>query len=109
MSVTLEVSKLSGWLNADAPQNIQCMSVTLEVSKLSGWLNADASCRESERRACGVWGEVCGRQREAAGDRGARSLQERARLQIGGRGHGEERTQNMESMSVTLEVSKLSG
>ena len=86
-----------------------CMFVTLEVSKLSGWLNADASCRESERRACGVWGEVCGRQREAAGDRGARSLQERARLQIGGRGHGEERTQNMESMFVTLEVSKLSG
>ena len=56
-----------------------------------------------------MWGEVCGRQREAAGDRGARSLQERARLQIGGRGHGEERTQNMESMFVTLEVSKLSG
>eukprot|EP00964_Phaeocystis_antarctica_P065037 scaffold39175_cov43-Phaeocystis_antarctica.AAC.3 len=24
------------------------MAVTLEVSKLSGWLNADASCRESK-------------------------------------------------------------
>ena len=24
------------------------MSVTLEVSKLSGWLNADAPCRESK-------------------------------------------------------------
>ena len=24
------------------------MSVTLEVSKLSGWLNADARCRESK-------------------------------------------------------------
>jgi len=42
MSVTLDVSKLSGWLNADAPQNIQLMSVTLDVSKLSGWSNADA-------------------------------------------------------------------
>ena len=42
MSVTLDVSKLSGWLNADAPWNICFMVVTLEVSKLSGWLNADA-------------------------------------------------------------------
>ena len=25
-----------------------CMVVTLEVSKLSGWLNADADCRESQ-------------------------------------------------------------
>eukprot|EP00964_Phaeocystis_antarctica_P033238 scaffold18868_cov59-Phaeocystis_antarctica.AAC.3 len=34
------------------------MSVTLDVSKLSGWLNFDAACRV-ERRACdaerGVW------------------------------------------------------
>eukprot|EP00964_Phaeocystis_antarctica_P005627 scaffold3067_cov67-Phaeocystis_antarctica.AAC.2 len=29
------------------------MRVTLEVSKLSGWLNADARCRV-ERRACGA-------------------------------------------------------
>ena len=90
---------------------MESMFVTLEVSKLSGRLNADANCRKESRKEgmrC-VWGEVCGRQREAAGDRGARSLQERARLQIGGRGHGEERTQNMESMFVTLEVSKLSG
>ena len=40
--------------------NICCMVVTLEVSKLSGWLNADALCRESRgghavrgRRGCG--------------------------------------------------------
>ena len=32
---------------------IQPMSVTLDVSKLSAWLNADAYCRV-ERRACGV-------------------------------------------------------
>ena len=29
------------------------MSVTLDVSKLSGWLNTDAYCR-FERRACKV-------------------------------------------------------
>ena len=28
--------------------NMPPMSVTLEVSRLSGWLNADARCRESE-------------------------------------------------------------
>ena len=44
MSVTLDVSRLSGWLNADKP-NIEFMSVTLDVSKLSGWLNAVAPCR----------------------------------------------------------------
>ena len=42
MVVTLDVSKLSGWLNALASRNIWHMVVTLEVSKLSGWLNADA-------------------------------------------------------------------
>ena len=39
-------------------QNMPAMFVTLDVSKLSGWLNADAPCRV-ERRACderrGVW------------------------------------------------------
>ena len=46
MAVTLEVSKLSGWLNLNALLNMPCMVVTLEVSKLSGWLNACACCRE---------------------------------------------------------------
>ena len=35
------------------------MVVTLEVSKLSGWLNADASCRES-KGGHAVRGGVCG-------------------------------------------------
>ena len=35
------------------------MFVTLEVSKLSGWLNADALCRESEEGHA-VRGEVYG-------------------------------------------------
>ena len=33
MSVMMEVSKLSGWLNADAPWNIWFMVVTPEVSQ----------------------------------------------------------------------------
>eukprot|EP00964_Phaeocystis_antarctica_P067084 scaffold40596_cov57-Phaeocystis_antarctica.AAC.1 len=65
-----------------------CMFVTLEVSKLSGWLNADADCRDS-KGGHAVWGEGQrpGR-REAAGNRGARSVQGRDRLQIGGRARG---------------------
>ena len=42
MLATLDVSRLSGWLNADAPSNMYSMVVTLDVSRLSGWLNADA-------------------------------------------------------------------
>ena len=45
MSVMLDVSKPSGWLNADAEVNMEPMVVTLDVSKLSGWLNAEACCR----------------------------------------------------------------
>ena len=39
------------------------MSVTLDVSKLSGWLNDPAYCRV-ETRAYGVWGEVRDGRRE---------------------------------------------
>jgi len=60
MVVTSEVSKLSGWLKADADcrlnmKNMELMVVTLEVSKLSVWSNARASCR-AERRGmrCGA-------------------------------------------------------
>ena len=69
--------------------NMYCMSVTLEVSKLSGRLNAYAFCRESKgghavrRKVYPLAGA-----REAAGDRGARSVQARARLQVGGRACG---------------------
>ena len=67
--------------------NMPCMVVTLEVSKLSGWLNAFASCRES-KEGHAVRFEMWPGWREAAGDRGARSVQRRARLQIGGRARG---------------------
>ena len=82
MLVTLEVSKLSRWLNALAYWNMYCMFVTLEVSKLSGWLNADAYCRESNGGhmvRCEV--QSTGR-REATGDRGTSSVQERARFSV---------------------------
>ena len=78
------------------------MVVTLEVSKLSGWLNADATCRESKRRH----GEVQAGRRQAAGDGGASRAQGKDRLQIGGR-TGVERTRNIWFMVVTPEVSQL--
>ena len=38
---------------AERTSNMDCMVVTLDVLKLSGWLNASACCRV-ERRACGA-------------------------------------------------------
>ena len=38
---------------AERTANMANMVVTLDVLKLSGWLNANAPCRV-ERRACGV-------------------------------------------------------
>ena len=75
------------------------MVVTLDVSKLSGWLNADATCRV-ERRAY-IW---CGTRfgplvRESAVARaiavGASSAQGRTRQDGRLGGHGAERTENM--------------
>eukprot|EP00964_Phaeocystis_antarctica_P140127 scaffold104919_cov27-Phaeocystis_antarctica.AAC.1 len=57
--------------------NMLRMSVTLEVSKLSGWLNADAACRESKgghvrcRTTCGLGG---GRRRATAGHAACREV-----------------------------------
>ena len=99
-----------------------CMSVTREVSQLSGWLKAHAVCRGSQAGHT-VRGELCrrgwGRWRAIAGR--AHSMQrERTRLQIGGRGtaeraatadwgtrRGEQRTENTTRMFVTREVSQL--
>ena len=82
------------------------MVVTLVVSKLSGWLNADAVCRESKGGHT-VWSEVRAGRQGAADDRSARSVQEGLDCRLGV-GHGEERAWNMELMSVTVEVSKVS-
>ena len=66
-------------------RNMYFMLVTLEVSKASGWLNADALCRESQggHIRCGVRVRASSRASTCRGG---------ARLQIGGRAHGEERT-----------------
>ena len=39
------------WAGAERTENMYCMVVTLEVSKVSGWLNADVPCRV-QREAC---------------------------------------------------------
>jgi hypothetical protein len=49
---------------AERTWNMSFMSVTLEVSKLSGWLKADAACRV-EGRACDAGGR--GASRKAGG------------------------------------------
>ena len=64
------------------------MVVTLEVSRLSGRLNAVAACRESKGGHT-VWGEVWAGRRETVGDGGLSSVQGRDRLQIRSRARGE--------------------
>ena len=76
---------------AERTSNMRFMSVTLVVSKLSGWLNAYAYCRESKGGHT-VRGEVRAGRQEAAGDRGASGVQGRVRLQIGSRARGVKRT-----------------
>ena len=85
--------------------NISRMSVTLDVSKLSGWLNAHVRCRESKGGHM-VW---CIRRITGGGRRRATAAQAVGRDCGLGAGPGEERTSNMPAMVLTLEVSKLSG
>ena len=57
----------AGRARAERTRNIWYMLVTLDVSKLSGWLNAVAHCRV-ERRACDVGrGVRLGRRRAGVG------------------------------------------
>ena len=118
---------------AERTENMTPMFVTLAVSKLSSWLNADANCRV-ERRACGTgrraargrregfgwrrrkwheWGgptQGCGGQGTRSARRTCCSCTGRDRLKKGcGARARAERTWNIRSMFVTLEVSKLSG
>ena len=69
------------------------MFLTLEVSKLSGWLNADANCRESRKGGIRCGARYTGR--EAGGGRRPRCSQHAGEAQLAcrfGAGHGEERT-----------------
>ena len=98
---------MGGGYGEERTENIWPMYVTLEVSKLSGWLNADAYCRERKGRHAvrsEVYQTAGGRRRTTA-----RSVQERGPDCKLGAGHWEERTENILYMVVTLEVSKLSG
>ena len=56
---------MGAWHGEERTMNMRVMSVTLEVSKASGWLNADAYCRESKGGRT-VRGEVRPGRREAA-------------------------------------------
>jgi hypothetical protein len=90
---------------AERTSNMRFMSVTLDVSKLSGWLSADACCR-FKRRACDEVRagrrEVAERRRSASGVHGKGPTQGMgARARAG-------RTRNMLFMFVTVDVSKLS-
>jgi len=56
-----EKARLKAWgprACAERTANMAVMVVTLEVSMLSGWLNADADCRV-EGKACDAGGERC--------------------------------------------------
>ena len=59
------LKRLGARARAERTMNIWDMVVTLEVSKLSGWLKVDAPCRV-EGRACDAGGERCA-SREAGG------------------------------------------
>ena len=78
--------------------------MSAHAQRMSSLLAAD-----KEFPPCRVARRAYGAGRGAVGDRGARSVQGRARLQIRSRGQGGERTVNMWSMCVTLEVSKVNG
>ena len=61
---------------AERTINMPYMAVTLEVSKLSGWLNADAPCRES-KGGHPLGGELREGRWQAAGDRSAQTQRAR--------------------------------
>ena len=86
--------KAGGWCTRTL--NMLLMVVTLDVSKLSFWLNADARCRV-ERRACDAGG---GADREA-GERGEVAAQAactgKARLKAWGLGHARSARQRSRS------------
>jgi hypothetical protein len=55
-------ARLKAWgprASAERTQNMRTMVVTLEVSKLSGWLKADATCRVEGRGHMQCGGERC--------------------------------------------------
>ena len=102
---------LGGGGGEQRTSNIQLMSVTPEVSQLSGWLKAVADWRGSQAGHT-VRGAGCGPQEAERGERlrCARSMQRRGRdSRHGRRGGGEQRAGNIKAMFVTRDVFQLSG
>ena len=91
-------------------RKMYCMSVTLDVSQLSGWLNALAFCRV-EVEACEGDDMRAGKLVVVVGGGAAAAAQAACRRGPDWRGgHGRaERTWNMYCMLVTLDVFRLSG
>ena len=84
------------------------MSVTLEVSKLSGWLKASARCRVQRGRPSE--GDACVARRCGTEERANQQRTRRACVaQLGSAGirRRRKRTSNIRRMSVTLEVFQL--
>ena len=95
---------------AERAQNMLVMSVTLDVSKLSGWLNASARCHIKCRGMAYDMGQGASREAVRRGPEAAQAAcTGRARLKAVGARARAERTQNMLIMFVTLGVSKFSG
>jgi hypothetical protein len=98
----------AGKARAERTRNMDSMVVTLEVSRLSGWLNANAPCRvkreasEEGRHAAG-WRKGVEKPR-----RRKQRAREAPNVEAAGRGSAE-RTSNIRPMVETLEVSRLSG
>eukprot|EP00964_Phaeocystis_antarctica_P144547 scaffold110353_cov67-Phaeocystis_antarctica.AAC.3 len=63
------------------------VALTLDVSKVTGWLNDDASCRVERRAHLTMWGEVrVGRRERVWGSAGASGMHgEEARLRLAAR------------------------
>ena len=71
------------------------MSVTLEVLKLSSWLNADAPCRESKEGHVVRGERYTGRGTEDGGRPWSTQRAGEGAAADWGTGQGEERTENM--------------
>ena len=88
-----EKARVKAWgprARAERTLNMERMVVTLEVSKLSGWLKADACCRV-EGRACDAGEERCepggGRAWGVVAARQAACTGKRPDSRLGGQGH----------------------
>ena len=105
-------ARLKAWghrARAERTPNMVCMVVTLDVSKLSGWLNADAYCRES-KGGNAMWEKVYGPGGvRALGGGDGSGMNGKGPTQGWGEGTRGGRTRNIQRMSVTFDVSKLSG